>query len=107
MKKYILVIDPSAAVDTHLYVYESKTVKEAKVKLESLNLSFEPNKVYCAVIGKKLPGPGYRYVDILRTDNGKTWHRSSDTYVYDPSGWRTIDDQWETMGLCKRESEEA
>jgi hypothetical protein len=91
MKKFTLVIDPSSRLDGSLYIFEARTVKEAKIFFDSLKLDFAPGITYCATIGKKEKGNN-RYHQILRTDNGIKWYRDkgNENMPYNPEKWQRV-----------------
>jgi hypothetical protein len=99
MKKFTLVIDPSSSLDSGLYIYEAKTIKEAKEFLDNLNLDFSPGITYCATIGKKEPR-AYFYHQILRTDNGIKWYRCKGgikNFPYNPKDWLRVNQAQELI----------
>jgi hypothetical protein len=90
MKKYVLVIDPSSSKDSNLYVEYFQTINDAKQYFNQLNLDFTHGVVYCALIGKSIGNN--RYMDHLRTDDGKTWIKQepSNDRAYQPLSWSRI-----------------
>jgi len=97
MKRYTLIIDPSASSpDDRLVVFEANTIKAAKAKLNELSLVFGRGFVYCATIGKKEIGRrNNRYWTVQRTDNGKDWYRGSKRDMngqgaYNPENWLRV-----------------
>ena len=106
MKKYCLVIDTSeTSPEPGLFVFDADTVKEAKAKLDEMNLRFGLGFVYCATIGKRLKGCKNHFDDYLRTDDGLRWRRPYEkalkSGVYAPEGWRRISD-WRTVSQFRR-----
>jgi len=102
MKRYTLIIDTSASSpESKLYIYEARTIKEAKAKLAELNLIFTSGYIYCATIGRKEIGrKNNRYLEVARTDNGINWSktkRADSGHTFIPENWLRIH-EWKLIG---------
>jgi hypothetical protein len=101
MKKYILVIDTSASSpESSLYVHETRTIKEAKAKLNELNLRFGCGYIYCANIAVKEKGRKNNYYwDVIRTGDGIRWHKEEGE-PYNPENWLRLH-EWANLNYFK------
>ena len=109
MKRYTLIIDPSASspADNKLFIHETDTVEDAIDKLNKLDLDFDPGKIYCATIGRRLEGRENRYEGIMRTNDGDKWikEKPEDRHPYIPETWGRVDD-WTNIDLFRKAARE-